>query len=53
MAAYAERTLSEHLALLKRGLSTISVEDVEENLVFSLARNDDHVVEVLSTSTDE
>ena len=53
MAAYAERTLSEHLALLKRCLRTVSVENVEEKLVFSLARNDDHVVEVFSTSTDE
>lgn len=53
VAAYAECALSEHLALSESGLCAVSVEDVEEHLVLSLARNDHHVVEVLCAGADE
>ena len=53
VAAYAECALSEHLALSESSLCAVSVKDVEEHLVLSLARNDHHVVEVLCAGADE
>ena len=41
------------LALSESCLCAVSVEDVEEHLVLSLARNDHHVVEVLCAGADE
>ena len=50
---YAECTLCEHLAVLNVGFSTLLLQDVEKHAVLSLARNDNHVLEVLGTGTDQ
>lgn len=50
---YAECTLCEHLAVLNVGFSTLLLQDVEKHTVLSLARNDNHVLEVLGTGTDQ
>ena len=53
VAAYSEGASCEILALCECCLSALLVEDVEEHSVFSLAWHDNHVVEVLCSSTYE
>ena len=53
MAAHTECTLGKHAAVLDVGLCAFAVQDVEQNGVFGLAWNDDHIVEVLGAGTNE
>ena len=53
MRAYAKGALRKHLAILDVGLSTLLLQDVEKHAVLSLARHDDHVLEVLGSGTDQ
>ena len=51
--AYTECTLCKHLAVFDSSLSTLLLQDIEQYAVFSLARNDNHVLEVFGTCTNQ
>ena len=53
VAAYTEGALSKHLAIGKVGSSTLLVEDVEQHRILGFARNNNNILEVLCSSTDE
>ena len=53
VAAHCEGTLAEHTTVFNVGLGALLVEDGEQHRVLGLARNDDHVVEVLGSGADE
>ncbi len=51
MAAHAKCSLREHLAVFDVRLRAFLVEDIQQDTIFSLARNDYHVLEVLGSRT--
>ena len=53
VAAYTKGALGKHLAVGKVGSGTLLVEDVEQYRIFGFARNDNNVLEVLGSGTDE
>ena len=53
MRADAKCLLGKPLALSLGGAGALSLHDVEQSLVLRLARNNDYIVEVLCTGTDE
>ena len=53
VTAYAECTGCKHLAVLDVSLSAFLVQDIEQYTVFSLRGNDDDVLEVLGSGTDQ
>ena len=53
VAAHSESPCGQHTAVLDVGLSTLLVQDIEQYAVFSLARNNHHVLEVLGSGADE
>ncbi len=53
VTAYTEGALSKHLAIFNIGIRTLLVKDVEQYSILSLARNDNNILEVLCSGTDE
>ena len=53
VAADAEGVHGEGAAIGQRGAGALAVEDVEQQAVLRLRRDDDHVVEVLGSGADE
>ena len=53
MTADTKGTGCEHLTVLNIGLSTLLVQNIKQHTVLCLRRNDNHVLEVLSTSTNQ
>ena len=53
VAAYAESVLGEYLTLCEVGFCALLVDNVKEHAILCLARNDNNVVEVLGSGTDE
>ena len=53
MAGNTEGASSKHATLFDIGLCALLIKDVEKHAVFCLRRNDNNVLEVLGTSTDE
>ena len=53
MAADAKGSGSQHLAVFDIGLGTLLVENIEQHAILCLRGHDDHVLEVLGSSTDE
>ena len=53
VAAHAESPCGEHLTVLDIGFSPFLIKDIQQYAVFCLAGNDDHILEVLGSGTDE
>ena len=53
MAGNTEGASSKHATLFDIGLCALLIKDVEKHAVFCLRRNDNNVLEILGTSTDE
>ena len=50
---YTKGTLCEHLAVFDISLCTLLLENIKKYVVLSLAWNDDYILEVLCTCTDQ
>ena len=53
MRANAKSTGSEHTTVLDICLGTLLVQDIQQYTILSLAGYDNHILEVLGTSTDQ
>ena len=53
MRTYAKGTLRKHLAILQVCLGTFLFKDVEKNAILSLTWNNNHILEILGTCTNQ
>ena len=53
MAAHAERTSGKPAAVFHIGLRPFPVQQIQQRPIFSLARHDHHILEVLGTGANQ
>lgn len=53
MAADTESALCEELTVLDIGLSTVLLQQFQQHRIFSLTRDNDHILEVLRSGADK